>query len=675
MPSKFTEFVPINVTEGVEPSTDKPSATTQHYTFTKGIRFVDGFPEKIGGWEFIDFDNSNTIDGVSRTVFSYVLDSFDRYIIGTNTRLYDLFGTRLTNITPLKTTTIAVANSLDTYYDTLGSNPIATTSGSNTIVITDTAHKFTAGDTVTLSGSSAVNGIPDTDINTDHFVRSTTANTYSVIVGTSASSTGSGGGASVVRSSGYITVNDTAHGQSDGDRVKITGAVDTGGITAAQINLEFVIRNVTTNAFDVYTLGTATSSVSGGGGASTEYQEQIDAGSVDTFNGTGYGAGLYGVGLYGVSKTSTSTTPARVWSHDRFGDLTLHCAGNDSNIYSWDGLTAEAPIVVSGAPTANYMFVDKNIVVALGADGVDNRIQWSDQGGLTDWTTGQSGLDDIEGANKFISHASARGESILFTENQCYTFRYIGGQLIWSINQLDPAIGIIAQNARVVVNGVIYWMERDNFYMWRGGNVEVVPSNTATESTILRYVFDNINYAQRAKCFAWFNKKFNEVWFHYPSSNSNEPDRIARLNVKTFSWCMDEMPRTAAEYPSTLTQNPYLINEDDLYLHETGVNDNGAGMEWQLDTNFIYNGTTTAQVDSFIVDNNMTQTATVTIDTKDYPNSVTKQTKSYEISASTGRISTVQNGRYWKYSISGDALNQRMQFGQWYQELKNSTPK
>ena len=108
MPSKFTEFVPINVTEGVEPSTDKPSATTQHYTFTKGIRFVDGFPEKIGGWEFVDFDNSNTIDGVSRTVFSYVLDSLDRYIIGTNTRLYDLFGTRLTNITPLKTTSLSI---------------------------------------------------------------------------------------------------------------------------------------------------------------------------------------------------------------------------------------------------------------------------------------------------------------------------------------------------------------------------------------------------------------------------------------------------------------------------------------------------------------------------------------------------------------------------------------
>ena len=144
---------------GVEPVTDKPIATTQHYTFTKHIRFVDGFPEKIGGWESLTFDDSKTVNGCVRSIFSYKLNGLSRYLLGSNTKLYDIFGSELTNITPLDTSTIAIANSLDTFHGTLGSNPIDTVSGSATLTINDTGHKLVAGDTVTLSGATAINGV------------------------------------------------------------------------------------------------------------------------------------------------------------------------------------------------------------------------------------------------------------------------------------------------------------------------------------------------------------------------------------------------------------------------------------------------------------------------------------------------------------------------------------
>jgi len=332
------------------------------------------------------------------------LAGLNRYIIGTNTRLYDLTASSATNITPVKTATTAIANSLDTYYATLGNDPIATTDSSTTLIVTDTAHKFKVNDTVTLSGATATNGVPAGEINTDHLVRAVTTNTFSIIVSTAATSTGSGGGASVVRSSGIITVNATAHGMSDGDRTKIASAADTGGITAAQINLEHIIRDVTTNTFDIVTAGTATSSVTGGGGAATTYQEPIDAGAVDAVAASGYGAGLYGVGLYGVSKTSSSITPPRIWSHDRFGDLIISTAGDGTGLYSWDGVTTAAPTLVSNAPTTvNYTFVTNNICVVLGYDSGAaaanaNGISWSAQGGLTNWTTAESGSDTIEGA-------------------------------------------------------------------------------------------------------------------------------------------------------------------------------------------------------------------------------------------------------------------------------------
>lgn len=668
--------VPLEVLEGVEPSTDRTSTTTKHYIDSQGIRFVDGFPQKIGGNAAFSFDNDKTISGLPRSIFSYTLSAYTRYLVGTNSKLYDIFGTNLTNITPLSTTTTAIANSLDTHYDTLSSNPITTVSGSTTLTVADTAHNLQAGDSVVLSGSSAVNGVPAIEINTTHFVRSVDTNSWTIIVATAATSSGTGGGASVVRTSGIITVNASAHGQLDGDRVKIAGAADTGGITAAQINLEFIVRNSQTNTFDIYTAGTATSSVSSGGGASTTYQVEIADGNESTAAGFGYGMGLYGVGLYGVGKTSTNTNPPRIWSHDRFGDLTISMSNDQGELYSWDGDRTVAPAIVSNAPQGNYCFVSDNIAVVLGAEGVTNRIQWCNQGGLTNWTTGQAGEDDIEGADKFISQAQTRGDNLLFTNTQTYYFRYIGGQFIWQTKLLDANAGIIAQNARVAASGVIFWMGLNNFYMWRGGNVEVIPSNSTTQSTCLRYVFDNINFGQKEKIFCQYNPLFREVSWHYPSSSSDEPDRVVRVNIDTFAWTIDSLSRTAAEYPSILSQTPYMAASDGtIYLHENGLNDNGSGLSWYFETPFQYGGTNTIGQNAFVPDATITGNVTVNLKTRDYPLASNKSSTTYTVTSSTTRVATGENGRYWNYKVSGSDVDQQFMSGQWYQELMQSTPK
>ena len=108
---------------------------------------------------------------------------------------------------------------------------------------------------------------------------------------------------------------------------------------------------------------------------------------------------------------------------------------------------------------------------------------------------------------------------------------------------------------RAAASGTIYWMANNNFFMYRGGNVEVIPSNTSEESTILRYVFQDINFGQKEKVFAWYNQEFREIWWHYPSAAENEPNRIARLNIDTYVWTVDELTRTAAEYPQRHNAN------------------------------------------------------------------------------------------------------------------------
>jgi len=670
----------ILVTPGVQPVTDFTTASTPHFIAADKIRFRDGFPEKIGGWLVFTLDNDDPINGCTRSIFSYVLSKNIRYIIGTDLNLYSLFGTSLVNITPLVTATTAIANSLDSNFGTLANDPVATVSGTATLTITDTATKVRVGDTITLSGSTAVNGVPAVEININHLVRTQTTNSYTVQVTTNATSTGSGGGASVVQATKIVTVNQTAHGFADGSRIKLLGAVAFAGIPAGDINIEHIIRNQSTNAYDIVVATTATSSVTGGGGAGTTVQGQIVAGLCDAKTGVGYGAGLYGVGLYGTALVS-SAPPARVreWIADRFGDNVIMTPGEQTGVFTWDSNTVTAPVLLTNAPTAvNYVFVSNEIVVTLGAGGVVNRIQWSDQGVSTVWTaaaTNQAGQDDIEGAGEFLSHVHIKGINLLFTESQVYTFRYIRKPFVWETKLLDDKSGIIAKNARIQHNGIAYWMGTDNFYFYRSGNVQIIPSNTTTETTLKKFVFDDLNTVQKSKIFCWFNRKFNEIWWHYPSAASNEPDRVARYNVTERTWTTDTHDRSAGEYPTQLEDFPFLAEitggtTSALFQHEQGNNDDTSSLAWSLSTHFFDSGRDTANVLGLIPDSLQTSNITCTVNVKKYPQSANLfGSETLTITPTTEIQSFRQNSRFIQYVLSGNALNQSWRAGKWSEVL------
>lgn len=679
--TKVSEPRPLDIMAGVLPSTDGTSLISRHLRSASKMRSVNGLPAKIGGWESQDFDRDDTISGKARSLYSCILSGTALSLIGTHTRFYSIYGSTLTNITPLKTSSTAAAASLATLYGTLANNPLTTTNGSKTVTIADASGaRLRAGDTVTLSGASTTNGIPDTDINAAQVVRSVAANglSWTFIVATAASSSGTGGGASVVRATGIIQVTKASHGLTDGDRNKLSGAADTGGITAAQINVEHIIRVTASSTYDVMTAGTATSSVTGGGGAGVVYYPQIDAGNENDQAGQGYGMGRYGVGLYGTALQSTSDLElSRIWYTDSFGTNTITTPGEQTGLYEWNGDTTAAPVLVSGAPTAiNYAFVSDSIIVTFGASAVQNRIKTSDQGDRTNWTsssTNQVFVDDIEGAGRLLSHVHVNGVNLIFTKNQTYTFRKIPRDSgVWEIKLKDPGIGIIAPLARVVVNGIAYWMGQNNFYMWRGGNIEVIPSNSSKQSTILRYVFDNINKAQSSKFHAWYNERYNEVWFHYCSSTASEPDRIARLCLQDFSWWPDTMNRTCSEGPAVTLDYPRLIDSSGvLYQHEIGKNDDGAAMSWSFTTPDSVSGKNNGFLTAIYPDSVQDGSITVAVAARRYPQSAsTTFSNSFTVTSTTELVPCSSMGRFWNYTISGSTIDQDFLMGVWFEELQ-----
>ena len=148
------------------------------------VRFRQGTPEKIGGWQRI---SSTTFLGVCRSLWNWVtLGSQNLLGVGTHLKFYIENGGAYNDITPLRKAPA-----------TLGNNPFATTSGSTTVVVTDATGGYTNGAFVTFSGATAVGGLT---LNGEYQLSTIGASTttYNITASSPASSTATGGGAAVV---------------------------------------------------------------------------------------------------------------------------------------------------------------------------------------------------------------------------------------------------------------------------------------------------------------------------------------------------------------------------------------------------------------------------------------------------------------------------------------------
>jgi hypothetical protein len=369
-----------------------------------------------------------------------------------------------------------------------------------------------------------------------------------------------------------------------------------------------------------------------------------------------------------------------------FGDLMVMTPGNQGGLYVWDGDITVAPVQIGGsAPTAvNYCFTSDNILVTLGADGVDNRISTSDQAstgvnGYDNWVSSSTNSvfkDDIEGAGRWISHVNVNSQNLLFTETQTWTFRKISiAAGVWQIKQISPAIGIIAPNARVAVNGVAYWMGQNNFYRWNGGQIQSIPSNNPNipECTLRATVFNNINRTQQWKCFAEYNPINDEVEFHYPVGN--EPDTIVRLSLNDFSWAYDELDRTAAEYPVMVQEFPRKVDSSgNLYYHETGHDADGAALPFSVTTRLLSGEKNQPFLSQIIPDSYQASNISVLVQGKSYPQSSGLSiNRTYTVSPTTDTLPVTQMARYWQYTVSGAVVGQYWCAGAWQEAVQEGS--
>ena len=283
----------------------------------------------------------------------------------------------------------------------------------------------------------------------------------------------------------------------------------------------------------------------------------------------------------------------RLYSQDNWGeDLLLNVY--DGTPYYWDktlGLGSRATDLASQSGSSDAPTITRRIMVS-GADrhvvcfgcnplGETDQdllmVRWSDQEDPFDWTptaTNTAGSQRISSGSEIISAQKTRQEMLIWTDTSLHAMRFTGPPFTFGFSMLANNVSIIGPNAVTTVGDKVFWMDRENFYVYTG-RVQTIPC------TLLRYVFDDINLEQNFKCFAASNKMFDEVFWFYPSADSTEIDRYVKFNFTENTWDLGTLSRTAwVDYGIHNNPRASGISSDTnfVYVHETGDDNDGLPM-------------------------------------------------------------------------------------------------
>ena len=139
------------------------------------VRFRYGYPEKIGGWEKV---STTEFIGVARAQLAWnSLDGTAYDALGTNKKLYIYNEGVFFDATPTRLNADITSC-------------FTTTNGSSIFTVTHSTHGASEGDYVTISSTSAtIGGVAATTVDGEYEIQSVpTLNTYTIDVGTNASS-------------------------------------------------------------------------------------------------------------------------------------------------------------------------------------------------------------------------------------------------------------------------------------------------------------------------------------------------------------------------------------------------------------------------------------------------------------------------------------------------------
>lgn len=493
------------------------------------IRFRVGYPEKIGGW---GRKNQNAqFVGQCRALKPWQTLGLDGFIgVGTNLKYFIEDGGVYYDITPIRNTTDP------------GEVTFSASDGSDVITVTDVNHGCREEDFVTFSGAAGLGGnITAGILNQEHQIETVpNENTYTF-------------------------------------RARIAGTVLKDYYDNALVDLTGSLITAGTSDTDT-------------GGSAVVAEYQINTGVDTSVFAPGWGAGTWSRQGWGQkANIDVKSEILRLWQHDNFGeDLVFNV--RDGGVYYFDtsnGTSQRAVEIGELTGASDTPLVAKQVmvsdvdrhVIAFGTNPLGSNIQdpllirFSDQEDPADWTpTTQNTAGDLRigSGTSIVQAVETRQQILVFTDVTLHTMQYVGAPFTFGINRISENITIRSPNAAVAVGDKVYWMGVDQFYVYQGQVRQLTCS-------VKEKILTDINGEQSEKITVGVNSGFHEIWWFYPSKNSDNLDKYVVYNYDQDIWYYGTLNRTAW-MDRGVTDFPLAAGTDGhLYFHEFGFDDNSGG--------------------------------------------------------------------------------------------------
>ena len=190
------------------------------------------------------------------------------------------------------------------------------------------------------------------------------------------------------------------------------------------------------------------------------------------------------------------------------------------------------------------------------AFGNDGYAAWSVPNTPNDFTGSGAGNAFITG-QKIVKAMPLRGgpgnspSGLFWSADSLIRGTYVGGGPVFQFDTISAQSSILSANSVIEYDGIFYWIGTDRFLSFNGVVREV------ENNMNLNFFFDNLNYAQRQKVFAYKVPRFGEIWWCFPFGDSIEPNHAVIYNVRENTWYDTELPnggRGAGLFPAVFSK-------------------------------------------------------------------------------------------------------------------------
>lgn len=173
-----------------------------------------------------------------------------------------------------------------------------------------------------------------------------------------------------------------------------------------------------------------------------------------------------------VSKVGgyTGTNP---WKFTQFGKVVIAANGAEK-LQAWTlGTSTAFADLAAAAPTARFVTVVRDFVVAARTTSNSNRVYWSDIADETDWTSGpasQADYQDIPDGGD-IQGITGGEYGLILCERSVVRMSYIGSPLFFQFDTISSTLGCYEPGSIAQYGPLTFFLSDDGFYMCNGQTV------------------------------------------------------------------------------------------------------------------------------------------------------------------------------------------------------------